>query len=48
VRSRAVHPDERRPDPIVGPESGIDPQHEVVLADSVGLALQVVLETPLP
>jgi RNA polymerase sigma factor (sigma-70 family) len=36
------------PDPIVSPESGLDPQHEVVLADSVGLALQVVLETLTP
>jgi DNA-directed RNA polymerase specialized sigma24 family protein len=40
--------DSHVPDPIVSPESGLDPQHEVVLADSVGLALQVVLETPLP
>jgi RNA polymerase sigma factor (sigma-70 family) len=36
------------PDPIVSPESGGDPQHEAVLADSVGLALQVVLETLTP
>jgi RNA polymerase sigma-70 factor (ECF subfamily) len=36
------------PDPIVSPESGVDPQHEAVLADSVGLALQVVLETLTP
>ena len=36
------------PDPIVSPESGLDPQHEAVLADSVGLALQVVLETLTP
>jgi RNA polymerase sigma factor (sigma-70 family) len=40
--------DSHVPDPIVSPESGLDPQHEVVLADSVGLALQVVLETLTP
>jgi RNA polymerase sigma factor (sigma-70 family) len=33
------------PDPIVSPESGVDPEHEALLADSVGLALLVVLET---
>ena len=32
------------PDPIVGPESGVDPEHEALVADSVGLALLVVLE----
>jgi RNA polymerase sigma factor (sigma-70 family) len=40
--------DSHVPDPIVSPESGLDPQHEAVLADSVGLALQVVLETLTP
>src|SRR5262245_9746418 len=38
----------RVPDPIVSSEQGIDPEHEVVLADSVGLALIVVLDTLLP
>ncbi|WP_409491429.1 sigma-70 family RNA polymerase sigma factor [Amycolatopsis sp. cmx-11-12] len=33
------------PDPIIGREGGIDPEHEVLLADSVGLALLVVLDT---
>jgi RNA polymerase sigma factor (sigma-70 family) len=33
------------PDPIVAPEDGTDPEHEALLADSVGLALLVVLET---
>ncbi|MEU3626992.1 RNA polymerase subunit sigma-70 [Amycolatopsis coloradensis] len=33
------------PDPIIGREGGIDPEHEVLLADSVGLALLVVLGT---
>jgi RNA polymerase sigma factor (sigma-70 family) len=32
------------PDPIVSPEDGIDPEDEMLLADSVGLALVVVLE----
>ncbi|MET9064280.1 RNA polymerase sigma factor SigJ [Streptosporangium sandarakinum] len=36
------------PDPVVSPESGTDPEHEAVLADSVGLALLVVLETLSP
>jgi RNA polymerase sigma factor (sigma-70 family) len=40
--------DVRVPDPIVAPESGIDPEHEAVLADSVGLALLVVLDTLTP
>ena len=33
------------PEPIVSREGGIDPEHEALLADSVGLALLVVLET---
>ncbi|MFC8730850.1 sigma-70 family RNA polymerase sigma factor [Luteimicrobium sp. NPDC057192] len=33
------------PEPIVEPASGQDPEHEAVLADHVGLALLVVLET---
>jgi RNA polymerase sigma factor (sigma-70 family) len=33
------------PDPVVGPADGPDPEHEALLADSVGLALLVVLET---
>ena len=33
------------PEPIVDPEAGVDPEHEALLADSVGLALLVVLET---
>src|ERR1700704_2597586 len=35
-------------DAIVSREDGIDPEHEVLLADSVGLALLVVLETLAP
>jgi RNA polymerase sigma-70 factor (ECF subfamily) len=33
------------PEPIVSSDAGVDPEHEAVLADSVGLALLVVLET---
>ena len=36
------------PDPIVDPVDGTDPEHEALLADSVGLALLVVLETLTP
>ena len=36
------------PDPIVDPADGTDPEHEALLADSVGLALVVVLETLSP
>jgi RNA polymerase sigma-70 factor (ECF subfamily) len=36
------------PDPIVEPARGTDPEHEALLADSVGLALLVVLETLSP
>ncbi len=33
------------PEPIVSREDGHDPEHEALLVDAVGLALQVVLET---
>jgi RNA polymerase sigma factor (sigma-70 family) len=36
------------PEPIVDPADGTDPEHEALLADSVGLALLVVLETLSP
>jgi RNA polymerase sigma-70 factor (ECF subfamily) len=36
------------PDPIVSREDGVDPEYEALLADSVGLALLVVLETLSP
>src|SRR5712675_1689847 len=51
LRSRASRREEplddvvRIPDPIVSREDGVDPEHEALLADSVGLALLVVLET---
>src|SRR5881275_1776073 len=36
------------PEPIVSREDGIDPEHEALLADSVGPALLMVLETLAP
>jgi RNA polymerase sigma factor (sigma-70 family) len=36
------------PEPIVDRADGVDPEHEALLADSVGLALLVVLETLAP
>jgi RNA polymerase sigma factor (sigma-70 family) len=52
LRSRAVRREEplspHLPDPIVDRAAGIDPEHEALLADSVGLALLVVLETLTP
>jgi RNA polymerase sigma factor (sigma-70 family) len=38
----------RLPEPIVSREDGIDPEQEALLADSVGLALLVVLDTLAP
>jgi RNA polymerase sigma factor (sigma-70 family) len=44
-RTRREEPIEVRvSDPIVGPEDGTDPEHQAMLADSIGLALQVVLD----
>jgi RNA polymerase sigma factor (sigma-70 family) len=49
LRSRKSRHEEemgpRVPEPIVDPEDGTEPEHEALLADSVGLALLVVLET---
>jgi RNA polymerase sigma factor (sigma-70 family) len=48
-QSRREEPlDAHVPDPIVSLEDGIDPEHQALLADSVGLALLVVLETLAP
>jgi RNA polymerase sigma-70 factor, ECF subfamily len=38
----------RVPEPIVDRADGTDPEHEALLADSVGLALMVILETLTP
>jgi RNA polymerase sigma factor (sigma-70 family) len=40
--------EEWMPDPIVSHRDGVDPEQEALLADSVGLALLVVLETLTP
>jgi RNA polymerase sigma factor (sigma-70 family) len=52
LRSRAVRRAEqlspRLPDPIVDRADGVDPEHQALLADSVGLALLVVLELLTP
>src|SRR5262249_50463734 len=36
------------PEPIVSSQDGVDPEYEAILADSVGLALYVVLDTLAP
>jgi RNA polymerase sigma factor (sigma-70 family) len=46
--SRREEPLVRVPEPIVDRADGVDPEHEALLADSVGLALLVVLETLTP
>src|SRR5215831_11795013 len=52
LRSRTTRREEplgvRIPDPIVDSADGTDPEHEALLADSVGLALLIVLETLSP
>jgi RNA polymerase sigma-70 factor (ECF subfamily) len=52
LRSRKARREEplagRLPDPLIDRADGIDPEHEALLADSVGLALLVVLETLSP
>ena len=52
LRARRVRHEEPMgvhvPDPIVDPADGTDPEHEALLADGVGLALLVVLETLTP
>jgi RNA polymerase sigma factor (sigma-70 family) len=48
-RTRREEPlDVHVPEPIVSRQDGLDPEHEALLADSVGLALLVVLETLAP
>src|SRR5438445_244753 len=47
-KSRREEPLAHVPNPTAGHEDGIDPEHEALVADSVGLALLVVLETLAP
>jgi RNA polymerase sigma factor (sigma-70 family) len=53
LRSRALRREEPMDPPVTGPPAngpanGTDPEHEAVLADSIGLALLVVLDTLTP
>ncbi len=52
LRSRAHRREEpidhHDPDPVIGRESGSDPEREAVMADSVGVALLVVLDMLTP
>jgi RNA polymerase sigma factor (sigma-70 family) len=53
LRSRAAKPEApleevRFPDPLIDRADAVDPEHQALLADSVGLALLVVLETLSP
>ncbi|MBV1855267.1 sigma-70 family RNA polymerase sigma factor [Catellatospora tritici] len=49
LRSRRTHAEEpleaHVPDPVLSPPTGTDPEQEALLADAVGLALLVVLDT---
>jgi RNA polymerase sigma-70 factor (ECF subfamily) len=52
LRARRVRREEslglHLPDPVISPEGGLQPEEEALLADSVGLALLVVLDTLAP
>jgi RNA polymerase sigma factor (sigma-70 family) len=52
LRARAARPETlagpHGPDPVLSPDSGPTPEQEALLADSVGLALLVVLDTLTP
>lgn len=53
LRSRGTRREEaldevRMPEPIIGPAEGLEPEHEALIADSVGIALMVVLESLSP
>ncbi len=45
---REEYPAGRVPEPIIDRPDGMDPEHEALLGDSVGLALLVLLETLAP
>ena len=52
LRARNIRREEslgvRLPDPVISPDGDVRPEDEALLADSVGLALLVVLDTPVP
>src|SRR2546422_2202172 len=49
LRSRKARREEplgsHPPEPVIGQQDGTDPEHEIVMADSIGSALLVVLQT---
>jgi RNA polymerase sigma-70 factor (ECF subfamily) len=48
LRSRKTRNETQVPDPIIDRADGASPEHEVLLANTIGLALLVVLETLAP
>src|SRR5215813_1073078 len=48
LRSRKPRSETHMPEPIIDRDAGTSPEHAVLLANTVGLALQVVLETLAP
>jgi RNA polymerase sigma factor (sigma-70 family) len=48
LRSRKQRSEPRVPDPIVDPAEGMSPEHSALMANTVGLALLVVLDTLAP
>ena len=48
LRSRTARRERPIPDPVVSPEAVPDPEAQAVLADSVGFALQIVIDTLAP
>ncbi len=48
LRSRKLRSEPHVPEPLVDPAGGTSPEHEALLANTIGLALLVVLETLSP
>lgn len=48
LRARTSRREDYVPEPVVGAVDGVDPEQEVLLADSVGLAMMVVLDALSP
>jgi RNA polymerase sigma factor (sigma-70 family) len=48
LQARRAHPEVPFEQPVPEPAAGPDPEHEALLADSIGLALLVVLDTLTP
>src|SRR5918999_1070745 len=47
-RRQEVSFERRLPDPVITPDGDLDPEHQALLADGLGLALLVVFETLSP